>query len=104
MEAAQLDNEGEWKTVRSKRNLASEKSLSLPSSRGTRANELHLSLGVSDSAKRLTTKSGMDLAKEVTEAISSSATLAERLTLKSNPIQGVKWSLRGNLIISCQNP
>lgn len=46
----------------------------------------------------------MDLAKEVTEAISSTATPAERLALKSNPIQGVKWSLRGNLIISCQNP
>ena len=103
-ETARIDAESEWKTVRAKKGLANEKNLSLPSSRGTRVNELHLSIGTSDNAKRLSTKSGMDLAKEVTEAISVAATLAECFALKSNPIQGVKWSLRGNLIISCQNP
>ena len=55
-EAAQVNDEGEWRTVRTRRNPVSEKNLSLPSSRGTRANELHLSLGVSDGAKRLTSK------------------------------------------------
>lgn len=103
-ETARSNAESGWKTVRTKKNPSNEKNLSLPSSRGTRANELHLSIGTSDNAKKLASKSGMDLAKEVTEAISMAATPAERLALKSNPIQGVKWSLRGNLIISCQSP
>ncbi len=95
----------EWQEVKyGNRRTAAQARTTRPSARGTKPSELHLRVGTSEAIRNLKTKSGIALGNAVTGLINETISEDERKPLKDNPIIAVKWSLRGNLILSCANP
>src|SRR6266550_3114083 len=72
-----------------------------PTTWGTRVSELHLSVPDSAITDRLKPLFGKNLQEAAAAAIDLHLTAEEKRLFTDNPINGVRWAQRGNLIIMC---
>ncbi len=85
-----------WGTIQTKKSLVIRLS-----TRGTRILELHLDVLSSGVADRLRGLFGKNLEEAAAMAINPHLSAEDKKLFEDNPISGVRWAIKGKLIIMC---